>query len=122
MSAEGKDFISSLMRREAKERLSASAALAHGFVTGEGVAGGPTSPGVPNSPLLSGDRRPVKALLGEFNAQRMLSKMVNGDLGSNPVPPLLHAALTPTALTYAQVKGAHRRLGSRASDEEGGPA
>ena len=121
MSAEGKDFISSLMRREAKERLSASAALAHGFVTGEGVAGVPTSPEVTNSPLLSGDRRPVKALLGEFNAQRMLSKMVNGDLGSNSVcPPTPRGSHAHRP--RVQVKGAHRRLGSRASDEEGGPA
>ena len=100
MSAEGKDFISSLMRREAKERLSASAALAHGFVTGEGVAGVPTSPEMTNSPLLSGDRRPVKALLGEFNAQRMLSKMVNGDWDPTRCHRRLHAALTPTVPMY----------------------
>ena len=51
----------------------------------------------------------------------MLSKMVNGDWGSNPVPPPTPRG-SHAHRPRVQVKGAHRRLGSRASDEEGGPA
>ena len=38
------------------------------------------SPDAPPSPgaLLSNERRPVKTLLSEFNAQRMIGKMIKG--------------------------------------------
>jgi len=64
------DFISCLLLQRASARLSATEALAHHWL----AADKPASPGA----LLSNERKPVKALLSEFNAQRMLNKIVKG--------------------------------------------
>ena len=45
-------------------------ALAHRWLSPDA----PASPGA----LLSNERRPVKTLLSEFNAQRMIGKMIKG--------------------------------------------
>ena len=70
VSKEAMDFVSSLLRVEPGKRLSAANALKHPFmraVTGD-------SP----QAILTEDRRPVKALLGEFNMQRSVAKLVKG--------------------------------------------
>ena len=70
VSKEAMDFVSSLLRVEPGKRLSAANALTHPFmraVTGD-------SP----QAILTEDRRPVKALLGEFNMQRSVAKLVKG--------------------------------------------
>ena len=65
-----RDFISCLLLQRASARLSATEALGHHWL----AADKPASP----SAILSNDRKPVKALLSEFNAQRMLNKIVKG--------------------------------------------
>lgn len=81
-STAAQNFVGSLLQLKAQDRLSAEEALTHRWLS----ADAPASPGV----LLSPERRPVKTLLSEFNAQRMLGKMIKGAhrrLSSDKVPP-----------------------------------
>jgi len=92
VSNQGKDFVGSLLRKGADERLTAEQALKSRWLS-------PNAPPSPSALMSSDPKRPVKQLLWEFNAQRMLSKVV---------------------------KGAHRRLSTGKADEahalgEGGP-
>lgn len=90
VSKRAMDFISSLLVKDAKERLTAEQALQHRWLDGQA----PPSPAV----LMSNDpKRPVKQMLREFNAQRMLSKVVKGahrrlsntkDGEANGLPPI----------------------------------
>jgi len=67
----GKEFVGMLLKKSPDERLTAEQALKAKWLSRDA----PPSP----SALLSSDpKRPVKQLLWEFNAQRMLSKVVKG--------------------------------------------
>jgi len=68
VSEDAKQFVSSLLRLDASKRLTAAEALRHPWISG-------TTPASPEQ-LLNHERRPVKSLLSEFNAQRLISKMV----------------------------------------------
>ena len=59
-------FVASLLQLKAQDRLTAEEALAHRWLSRDA----PPSPGA----LLSSSQRPVKTLLSEFNAQRMLGR------------------------------------------------
>jgi calcium/calmodulin-dependent protein kinase I len=69
VSDDAKDFVSCLLKKDAAERWTAERALRHMWLD-------PRSPPSPNALLSSDPKRPVKQLLWEFNAQRMLSKVV----------------------------------------------
>jgi len=71
VSDEGKAFVSSLLRKGADERLTAEQALKARWLS-------PDAPTSPSAIMSSDPKRPVKQLLWEFNAQRMLSKVVKG--------------------------------------------
>lgn len=78
-----KEFVISLLKAEPVARLSAREALNSEWF------GAPASPQI----LLASDRQPVKQKLVEFNATRMISRMVKGPhrrLSSNdrPLPPM----------------------------------
>ena len=87
VSSGAKDFVGGLLKKSPDDRFTAEAALKHRWLS-------PNSPPSPNALMSSDPKRPVKQLLWEFNAQRMLSKVV---------------------------KGAHRRL-SIGGDKEGAPS
>ncbi|KAL1504036.1 hypothetical protein AB1Y20_010448 [Prymnesium parvum] len=88
VSPRAMDFISGLLIKSATSRMTASQALAHRWLD----LGLPPSP---NALMSSDPKRPVKQMLREFNAQRMLSKVV---------------------------KGTHRRLGKDAGSSDALPA
>jgi calcium/calmodulin-dependent protein kinase I len=69
-SQEAQAFVGHLLLLKAQDRLTADEALAHRWLSPDA----PPSPGA----LLSNERRPVKTLLSEFNAQRMIGKMIKG--------------------------------------------
>ena len=66
-----KDFVSLLLKKSPDERYTAEAALRAKWLS-------PQSPPSPSALMSSDPKRPVKQLLWEFNAQRMLSKVVKG--------------------------------------------
>jgi calcium/calmodulin-dependent protein kinase I len=66
-----RSFIEALLRKDPQERYSAEQAIRHPWLD-------PTAPPSPGALLTSDPKRPVKALLWEFNAQRMISKVVKG--------------------------------------------
>eukprot|EP00322_Chrysochromulina_rotalis_P014958 CAMPEP_0115848056 /NCGR_PEP_ID=MMETSP0287-20121206/10713_1 /TAXON_ID=412157 /ORGANISM="Chrysochromulina rotalis, Strain UIO044" /LENGTH=433 /DNA_ID=CAMNT_0003301933 /DNA_START=97 /DNA_END=1398 /DNA_ORIENTATION=+ len=78
-----KSFVDALLRKDPGERYTAEQAMRHRWLD-------PSAPPSPGALLSSDPKRPVKQLLWEFNAQRMISKVV---------------------------KGAHRRLGANAKDK-----
>jgi len=67
---DAQSFVSSCLLLKAQDRLTADEALSHRWLADDA----PASPGA----LLSNERRPVKTLLSEFNAQRMIGKMIKG--------------------------------------------
>ena len=69
-STAAQSFVASLLQLKAQDRLTAEEALAHRWLSRDA----PPSPGA----LLSSSQRPVKTLLSEFNAQRMLGRMIRG--------------------------------------------
>ncbi len=71
VTQQGKDFVAALLRKSPDERLTAEAALKATWLS-------PNAPQSPQALLSSDPKRPVKQLLREFNAQRMLSKVVKG--------------------------------------------
>jgi len=66
-----KEFVSHLLRKSPDDRLTAESALKVSWLS-------PDAPPSPSALLSSDPKRPVKQLLWEFNAQRMLSKVVKG--------------------------------------------
>jgi len=66
-----KDLIGQMLRKSPDERLTAEQALKAKWLS-------PNAPSSPSSLMSSDPKRPVKQLLWEFNAQRMLSKVVKG--------------------------------------------
>jgi len=66
-----KSFVECLLRKDPVERCTAEQAMRHKWLD-------PTAPPSPGALLTSDPKRPVKQLLWEFNAQRMLSKVVKG--------------------------------------------
>jgi len=71
VSSGAKDFVCQLLRKSPDERLTAEAALKAIWLS-------PNAPPSPSALMSSDPKRPVKQLLWEFNAQRMLSKVVKG--------------------------------------------
>jgi len=71
VSTGAKDFLAQLLKKSPDERLSAEMALRAKWLS-------PNAPPSPSALLSSDPKRPVKQLLWEFNAQRMLSKVVKG--------------------------------------------
>jgi len=77
-----KEFLSALLKKSPDDRLSAEQALKATWLS-------PDAPPSPGALLSSDPKRPVKQLLWEFNAQRMLSKVVKGAhrrLSNDPTP------------------------------------
>ena len=70
LSKDAQSFVGSLLLLRAQDRLTADEALRHRWLSDEA----PASPGA----LLSNEKRPVKSMLSEFNAQRMIGKMIKG--------------------------------------------
>lgn len=66
-----KEFVGHLLKKSPDERLTAEQALKAKWLS-------PDAPPSPNALMSSDPKRPVKQLLWEFNAQRMLSKVVKG--------------------------------------------
>jgi len=85
LSKDAQSFVGACLLLKAQDRLTAEEALNHRWLSAEA----PSSPGA----LLSNEKRPVKSMLSEFNAQRMIGKMV---------------------------KGAHRRLSGGGEGDKGG--
>ena len=83
VSEEGKGFIRHLLRKSPTERPTATEALKSRWLSSD-------MPGSPGALMSSDPNRSVKQMLWDFNAQRMLAKVV---------------------------KGAHRRLSSTAAEE-----
>ena len=81
VSSGAKDFVSCLLKKTPDERLTAEQALSAIWLS-------PNQPPSPSALMSSDPKRPVKQLLWEFNAQRMLSKVVKGAHRrlSNPPP------------------------------------
>mmetsp|Transcript_51019 Transcript_51019/g.110790 ORF Transcript_51019/g.110790 Transcript_51019/m.110790 type:complete len:156 (-) Transcript_51019:204-671(-) len=70
VSNKAKEFVRELLRQNPAERLTAEQALAHPWIVDEMAAD--------DTPLLSNEKKPVKSILSEFNAQRMMTKFVKG--------------------------------------------
>jgi len=90
VSPRAMDFISSLLIKSSSDRMTAEQALGHRWLDA-------AAPPSPNALMSSDPRRPVKQMLREFNAQRMLSKVVKGAHrrlstpgkdASEPLPPI----------------------------------
>lgn len=71
VSGGAKDFVSSLLVKDPAQRATAEQAMRHKWLD-------PNAPPSPGALLTSDPKRPVKQLLWEFNAQRMLTKVVKG--------------------------------------------
>jgi len=71
VSESAKEFVSHLIKKDPNERYTAEQALRHKWLD-------PNAPPSPGALLTSDPKRPVKQALWEFNAQRMLSKVVKG--------------------------------------------
>jgi len=71
VSSSAKEFVGQLLRKSPDQRLTAEMALKAKWLSND-------QPSSPNALLSSDPKRPVKQLLWEFNAQRMLSKVVKG--------------------------------------------
>jgi serine/threonine protein kinase len=65
------ELVAQLLKKSPAERLTAEQSLKHKWLS-------PEAPSSPQALLSSDPKRPVKQLLWEFNAQRMLAKVVKG--------------------------------------------
>ena len=70
-SEPARHFVSCLLKKDPNERWTAEQALRHRWLD-------PNAPPSPNALMTSDPKRSVKQQLWEFNAQRMLSKVVKG--------------------------------------------
>ena len=66
-----RNFVTSLLKKDPNERTTADQALRHKWLD-------PNAPPSPGALMTSDPKRSVKQQLWEFNAQRMLSKVVKG--------------------------------------------
>jgi len=70
VSERSRSFVACLLQLKARDRPTATQALEHGWLS-------PQTPASPQA-ILNDERKPVKQLLSEFNAQRMMAKFVKG--------------------------------------------
>jgi len=71
VSEAGREFVSRLIKKDPAERYTAEQALRHRWLD-------PTAMPSPGAIMSSDPKRPVKQILWEFNAQRMINKVVKG--------------------------------------------
>mmetsp|Transcript_11825 Transcript_11825/g.25577 ORF Transcript_11825/g.25577 Transcript_11825/m.25577 type:complete len:443 (+) Transcript_11825:108-1436(+) len=70
VSDKAKEFVLALLKQDPAERLTAEQALEHPWIVDELP--------VDAAPLLDNEKKPVKSILSEFNAQRMVANLVKG--------------------------------------------